>query len=81
MGTSLDSELRREFAPLVLPDFGGPLTSRRESGGASDSDDSLEESSSAKKGGEYGETEETRVRRERVAVFEKGVWPKLIGGY
>ncbi|EIM90888.1 uncharacterized protein STEHIDRAFT_136830 [Stereum hirsutum FP-91666 SS1] len=74
-------ELRREFTPLALPDFGRPLTSRMESRSGSDSDDSLE-SSEGKKGEEYGvETEETDMRRERVAVFEKGVWPKLIGGY
>lgn len=74
-------ELRREFTPLALPDFGGSLISRMESRSGSESDDSLE-SSEGKKGEEYGvETEEMDMRRERVAVFEKGVWPKLIGGY
>lgn len=80
--TSWGQQFGREFTPLVLPDFGELLMSRRESGSASGSDISFGVSCEDTKGEEFeGVSEEMEVRRDRAAVFEKGVWPKLVGGY
>lgn len=80
MCMGLGLELHRDSVPLVLSQI-GELASKRGSGSASDSDGTLESSDDARSGEDGGKNGVVEVQKERVTVFERGVWPTRIGGY